>query len=124
MIFHEHIGQTFGKWSVLAVLGTGCRSRFLVKCLCGTNSLPLAYKVIKGFTSSCKFCAPKKHGHYNTPTNRSWSGARNRCNNPKNKDYANYGGRGIKFSELWDNFEVFLKDMGRKTLWNESGQNR
>lgn len=39
---------------------------------------------------------------------------RNRCNNPKAVNYANYGGRGITVCAEWDSFEVFLKDMGRK----------
>lgn len=36
-----------------------------------------------------------------------WLSMRNRCNNPNNKDYARYGGRGIKVSPEWDIFEVF-----------------
>jgi len=34
-----------------------------------------------------------------------------RCNNPKNKDYKYYGGRGIKCE--WRYFEHFWKDMRR-----------
>lgn len=30
-----------------------------------------------------------------------WQGIRQRCNNPNNKDYNNYGGRGIKVCEGW-----------------------
>lgn len=36
-----------------------------------------------------------------------WLSMRNRCNNPNNKDYARYGGRGIKVSPEWDIFEAF-----------------
>ena len=32
---------------------------------------------------------------------------RQRCNNPRNKDYPNYGGRGIKVCSLWDNYNHF-----------------
>lgn len=32
-----------------------------------------------------------------------WQGMRQRCNNPNDKDYANYGGRGIRVCEEWDN---------------------
>lgn len=35
-----------------------------------------------------------------------------RCNNPNVRDYANYGGRGIRVCESWDSFASFLKDMG------------
>ncbi len=37
----------------------------------------------------------------------------NRCNNPLNKQYINYGGRGIKVCDRWLNsFIDFLTDMG------------
>jgi hypothetical protein len=39
---------------------------------------------------------------------------RNRCNNPTNTNYPSYGGRGIKVCKRWDDFTVFLADMGEK----------
>ena len=35
-----------------------------------------------------------------------------RCNNPNNKDYQAYGGRGIQVYEQWLTFRNFLEDMG------------
>jgi hypothetical protein len=40
-----------------------------------------------------------------------WS-ARSRCNNPSNKDYRYYGGRGIKF--LFPSFKHFFAELGPK----------
>ena len=31
-----------------------------------------------------------------------WQGIRQRCNNPKDKDYSDYGGRGIQVCEEWN----------------------
>jgi len=47
-----------------------------------------------------------------TPEHRAWTSLRYRCNNPKSKDYRNYGARGITVCKRWDSFENFLNDMG------------
>src|ERR1022692_3529147 len=41
-----------------------------------------------------------------------WKQARNRCRNPKNRDYVDYGGRGIVFDAAWDDFGQFFGDVG------------
>jgi hypothetical protein len=43
-----------------------------------------------------------------------WSVMRDRCNNPRNKSYHNYGARGIKVCPEWDSFPQFLADMGER----------
>lgn len=47
-----------------------------------------------------------------TPTYRAWESMKRRCNNPKEKNYENYGGRGIKVCRRWVKFVNFLEDMG------------
>jgi hypothetical protein len=37
---------------------------------------------------------------------------RQRCNNPNNPAYSNYGGRDIKVCKRWDEFRNFEADMG------------
>jgi hypothetical protein len=41
---------------------------------------------------------------------------RARCRNPKNQDFANYGGRGIRVCERWDDFGAFFADMGERPV--------
>lgn len=53
-----------------------------------------------------------RHGMTKTPTWRSWESMRARCENPDNKDWPRYGGRGISVCERWHSFELFLADMG------------
>lgn len=48
----------------------------------------------------------KEHPLYGT-----WSNMRDRCNNPNNKDFKFYGGRGICVCREWDDFSVFVKDL-------------
>ena len=44
-----------------------------------------------------------------------WVQMKQRCLNTDNKDYASYGGRGIKVCEAWcDDFAAFVADMGTR----------
>lgn len=54
------------------------------------------------------------HQMKNHPLYSSWAGMRARCNNPKHISYKNYGGRGIKVCKRWDNFALFVEDMGER----------
>ncbi len=66
----------------------------------------------------CKSCSNRlsseKHGTPdNDPTYITWSKMKARCLNPNDKDYDNYGGRGITIYPLWiDSFEAFLMSVG------------
>jgi hypothetical protein len=44
----------------------------------------------------------------------AWHHAKQRCENPNDKDFASYGGRGIKLCERWQIPDNFLADMGEK----------
>jgi hypothetical protein len=39
---------------------------------------------------------------------------RYRCDDPSNKDYKNYGGRGITYCKRWRDFMNFAEDVGHK----------
>lgn len=45
-----------------------------------------------------------------------WCGMRKRCNNSKDERYPDYGGRGIKVCERWNDFALFLADMGNRPI--------
>ena len=46
-------------------------------------------------------------------TYHAWRSMRQRCINPKNASWANYGGRGITVCETWkDSYDAFFADMG------------
>lgn len=48
-----------------------------------------------------------------SPEYRAWKGMKERCQNPTNKSYHNYGGRNISVCERWlISFETFFDDMG------------
>lgn len=55
------------------------------------------------------------HGYTKTPTYRTWDKMIQRCSNPKNEEFRNYGGRGIQICERWRlSFKAFLEDMGAR----------
>lgn len=57
---------------------------------------------------------PRKHGLTGSPTYVAWINMRQRCSNPNNDRYADWGGRGIRVCDRWASFENFLADMGVK----------
>lgn len=96
----------------------GRPKRFLfVQCFCGKVSRVTFARAV-GWTS-CKGCflPHTTHGHAGlTPSKTyiSWRALIERCLNPKNKDYKNYGARGITVCDRWRRFENFLEDMGEQ----------
>ena len=60
-------------------------------------------------------CGRKKHGHSRgSGEYRAYVNAQQRCTNPKNSSYKDYGDRGISVSDSWRSFQNFFKDMGLK----------
>lgn len=54
----------------------------------------------------------EKHGYSYAPVYMVWSAMKARCLNKKNKEYGNYGGRGIKVCKRWLDFTNFISDIG------------
>lgn len=52
------------------------------------------------------------HGMTGIPEYHAWESIRQRCWNPNDKRYADYGGRGITIDPAWDSFIQFYADMG------------
>ena len=59
----------------------------------------------------------KRNSH---PLYYRWKSMRNRCNNPNNKWYADYGGRGITICPEWNDFYAYAEDMGLPPFPNAS----
>jgi len=58
---------------------------------------------------------PPTHGMTKRPEYLAWMNAKSRCNNPKNKAWSYYGGRGISMCEEWvDDFLSFYEHVGPK----------
>jgi hypothetical protein len=114
--------QRFGRWTVLHLVTMKPRARFLCRCECGVENVVYSSSLRDGSSQSCGCLrverirqANTKHGeNERTPEWKIWNGIRDRCHYPKNKDYKNYGGRGITVDPRWDDYANFLADMGRR----------
>lgn len=96
------------------------------KCRCGKTFKARELNVKYGGTRSCgcfrKEVSSKrqtKHGETRkkpfTSEYQTWSHMKSRCYNKKAPEYHRYGGRGITICRRWkNNYEAFLRDMGRK----------
>ncbi len=89
---------------------------YLCKCKCNKIRIIRANSLSAGKTKSCGCLQKQKtrdrfftHGLSTTRFYNIWKAIRPRCNNRKNTEFKNYGGRGIKC--LWKNFEEFKEDM-------------
>ena len=121
-------GRRYGRLTVVSLLrrkAVGGQTQVRAICTCGRTTTVMTGNL--GQTKSCGCLASERrskrckhrppalrHGQ-GRPNRRtgafvSYVSARNRCNNPQGKDYARYGGAGVKF--LFNSFEEFLEALG------------
>lgn len=122
-------GDRFGKLTVMKEVEpniTPCgtvQRKFLCMCECGNEIVRNMQTLIKGAKTSCG-CdhTPYIQKYFNKESKSflysTWSGMRQRCNNPKNSSYKNYGGRGVSVCKEWNDdffaFEKWAKQNGAK----------
>lgn len=73
-----------------------------------------SHRTVAGQAGRLHFETMKTHGLSHVPEYIVWESMRARCNNPKHPHYENYGGRGITICARWNDFKLFLTDMGRR----------
>lgn len=108
---NDFIGKKIGEITILSYLGkikkdNGDNHRFwLGECKCGKQMILRQTEIIKETRKSCHKCnkASYKHGLTNTRIFNIWQNMRGRCNCNTNYDYKDYGGRGIKVCDEWNN---------------------
>lgn len=113
-------GARFGLLTVVESRPTRSRrTRWWAKCDCGSFKEVRTDALREGKTTSCgcaSYESQKKrltiHGGSRAPEYHAWKGARARCQDPDNENFPHYGGRGIRFDPLWQDFNVFLTDVG------------
>lgn len=118
----DMIGKKFGRLTVLTREGTHVSGRSKLAlwgciCDCGNETVVRGASLRNGTTKSCG-CAQREnasianttHGLSRTRIHRVWQAMKKRCENPNDKNYFNYGGRGIHVCEEWkDDFMSFYR---------------
>ena len=117
------VGRRFGRLTVIEDSGRRTAKKQVIwhcVCDCGNHKyVPTTY-LTTGDTSSCgclfmETCRlPNTTRHGNASPNgehtriyESWHQMKKRCNNPKDHNYKNYGGRGITVCDEWNRYETF-----------------
>jgi len=123
------VGEVFGNLTVKVGDAGRYRKRVLslCTCVCGNDVLARLESLRNSTTTQCRQCSYRQNGERITGTNHPqythgmtgsslyaiWSSMKNRCYNPRQEHYADYGGRGIRIHQPWrESFEAFLGDVG------------
>lgn len=80
------------------------------KCKCGQFAVIRTDSLNSGLTQSCgcfRLEIKTTHNQSNSRLYRIWNQMRQRCANPKQISYHNYGGRGITVCKTWLKFSPF-----------------
>lgn len=117
------IGQRFNRLVVVERAGKNKwgATIFRCQCDCGNETRSSSQSLLNGDSQSCGCLRREKflqlntsHLHSRTPIYRVWSSIIQRCTNPNNQKWTDYGGRGITVCERWLKFEYFLADVGER----------
>ena len=124
----NRVGQVYGRLTVVRRAGSDKNKKalWLCQCECGSSVVAIGQSLQTGNTQSCgcyrrehagKVGEARTHGLTHTPEYYAWKAARQRTTNPNDKDWGNYGGRGIAMCDSWrrsGGFEKFFAHIGPK----------
>lgn len=96
-------------------------------CDCGTQTIVSGSDLKQGNTKSCG-CLDREsakerfttHGKSKTRLYRIWLGMRERCYNPNNKRFKDYGGRGIFVCDEWRNDFMSFHDWAYQNGYDDT----
>ncbi len=117
-------GQRFGRLLIMMLVRVKGIAKWQCQCDCG-RTLSVTTSALRHHKKPVRSCGcmrwdtlrPKmlKHGRAGTREYGSWCAMIQRCTNPNNQAFKNYGGRGIQVCEQWRNdFAAFFSVIGER----------
>jgi hypothetical protein len=118
----ELSGVQFGDWTVVSRHAERYKghSLWLCRCSCGIERVVLGNNLKRGKTVSCGHISKTAGGLWLRYTSEydTWRRMLDRCGNPRDPAYRNYGDRGIWVTPRWSSFQNFIEDMGPRPYPN------
>ena len=112
----EAVGKRFGRLVVLRIFYPSVHAKAECQCDCGSRTVANVNSLRTGVTKSCgcwRMVARRTHGGSGSRLYKVWTSMIQRCTNPNDQRWKDYGGRGISVCARWeDAFEAFVNDMG------------
>lgn len=106
-------GQRFGQTTVLMPRGKKWgRTQWLCRCDCGAEHISDGAAIARGAVKSCGRAIVHSITRLHKSEYATFHAMWQRCINPNDARYHQYGGRGIRVCEHWESFAEFLRDMG------------
>lgn len=116
------IGKRFERWLVLYrgedyvyPNGKDISIRWNCVCDCGKEKVVHGSHLRNGTSQSCGCLNVERSSTHGLSSKRAypaWWHMRNRCDNPTDKDFDYYQGKGITYPDKWKTMEGFFEDMG------------
>lgn len=114
-------GNRYGRLVAISYHHFSAKQRqtfWLCQCDCGRKVIVGKSHLKDGHTKSCgclqrevssKVTSARnyKHGHTNERLYKIWTSIKTRCHNERSKGFCDYGGRGIKMCDEWNDYESF-----------------
>lgn len=117
--YENLLGHKYGRLTVIRYYekrkrqsSPGYKHYWLCKCDCGNEKVVEAYSLKTGRIRSCGCLNIEritKHNMRHTRLHEIWHGMKNRCKNSSCVGYKDYGGRGIKVCNEWQEFIPFAE---------------
>ena len=122
--YKDYVGQTFGDMQILELIYKSSYPWYRIKCLkCNREYVIESGKFLDRENQSHDFICWIGKG--STRFKSIWSKMKHRCNNPADKNYKDYGGRGIGvewidypafYQDMWESYKTLAEQIGEKNV--------